>query len=171
MDRCINISNSKIIKIADKLGVSPITAAAKISVWQSVNGDKVPTIEDLKEYEFAKNINVDDVITLKTNTKWLYEKYNLLNSKGEVKTVSDLNKEKLNSWLSKLNRSPYFTFKSRLTPAGTKIFIFGKEQITELKWDSLSETVRTNLSNKGITTLIFESLNEKEKQNLIRCHG
>lgn len=171
VDRCINITNSKVIEIGEQLGVSPVTAAAKISVWQSRYGNKVPTIQDLKEFEFSRNVKGDNAIVLTTNTKWLYERYNLLNNKGNVKDVSDLTKPALNNWLTKLNQSPYFSFKARVTPSGTKIFIFGKEEFKELKWDSLSENVRTNLSKKGITTLIFEGLNEKEKQNLIRCHG
>ena len=46
-DKCINISNSIVINIAKELNIPPYLAAAKISAWQNINGDKIPTVSDL----------------------------------------------------------------------------------------------------------------------------
>lgn len=53
----------------------------------------------------------------------LYEKYELLNKKGEIKNVDGLSKEELKDWLDKLNRSNKYSFGTSKTPSGTKIFI------------------------------------------------
>ena len=67
-------------------------------------------------------------IPLTDSSKWLYRKYNLLNSKGEVKTVPYTNKkdiDSVNKWVDALNNNKSnYRFEVRLTPAGHKIFIY-----------------------------------------------
>lgn len=67
-------------------------------------------------------------IPLTDSSKWLYRKYNLLNSKGEVKTVPYTNKKDIdavNKWVKTLNNNKSnYRFEVRLTPAGHKIFIY-----------------------------------------------
>lgn len=85
--------------------------------------------------EFSKDNNniyaaqsASTPIPLTDSSKWLYRKYNLLNSKGEVKTVPYTNKKDIdavNKWVETLNNNKSnYRFEVRLTPAGHKIFIY-----------------------------------------------
>jgi hypothetical protein len=59
--KCISISNSIVIELAKELGLPPILAASKIAVWQEENGDRIPTIEELKTFVPNKEtINVNN---------------------------------------------------------------------------------------------------------------
>ena len=67
-------------------------------------------------------------IPLTDSSKWLYRKYNLLNSKGEVKTIPYTSKKEIdsaNKWVATLNNNKSnYRFEVRLTPSGHKIFIY-----------------------------------------------
>lgn len=171
MDRCLNINNQKVIELSKQLGLSPASTAAKIVVWQETNGNKIPTLNELKEFDIKNKSTINQAIVLNSETKWLYEKYNLLAKDGKIKDVSKMNKEKLKEWVDTLNLSPYFTFKSRNTTGGTKILIFPKETEKEIFWNELKPETQNILSSKGITETIYNNLSADEKRNLINCHG
>jgi hypothetical protein len=52
---CVNHKSHAVIDLASELGVSPLIAAAKISLWQEVNGlEKFPTVDELHTASVVK---------------------------------------------------------------------------------------------------------------------
>ncbi len=95
--------------------------------------DETPSLasaEEVKAYSLPDN-------------GWVYEKYNLLNKDGKIKTFS--NNAKGKEWLETLEKSPYLDFKLRSTTGGLKILIFPKENIFA---SEESKLVDTNLREK-----------------------
>ena len=63
--------------------------------------------------------------------KHLYQEYNLLNNKGEIKTVpynTVQEKADTHRWIESLNKSPYYYFEVRNTTVGYKILIADRQQ-------------------------------------------
>lgn len=171
MDRCLNINNNNVIELSKQLGLSPASTASKIVVWQKENSNKIPTADEIKEFDIKTRSIINQATPLTPETKWLYEKYNLLAKDSKIKDVTKMSKEGLKKWIDTLNLSPYFTFKSRNTMGGKKILIFPKESDKEIFWNELNPEVREKLSSKGITEIIYNNLSSDEKRNLINCHG
>jgi hypothetical protein len=67
-------------------------------------------------------------IPLTDSSKWLYRKYNLLNSKGEIKTIPYTSKKQIataDKWVATLNKNKLnYKFAIKLTPVGHKILIY-----------------------------------------------
>ena len=61
-DRCINPNNSKVIELAKELNKSKYEVAIDIKLWQDVNGEKIPTAQDLMptEIDFALEKQVSE---------------------------------------------------------------------------------------------------------------
>ena len=81
----------------------------------------VPESEYVKTYYGIMNL---------PGNEYLYEKYNLLNKKGEIKTVpynTPAQMERTNEWVRRLNLSPFYAFKLGKAASGMKIFIYEKE--------------------------------------------
>ncbi len=115
-NRCINISNPKVIEIAKKLNVPPAIAAAKISVWQDRNGPGIPTIIDL--------MGKDSPIPLKGNEE-LYARYDLLNGKGQIKSVEEV-KDPV-KWAASLSKgNTEHVVRVVKTTGGKKLLIYNK---------------------------------------------
>ena len=85
--------------------------------------------------EFSKENNniyaaqsASTAIPLTDSSKWLYRKYNLLNSKGEIKTIPYTTKKQIataDKWVATLNKNKLnYKFAIKLTPAGHKILIY-----------------------------------------------
>lgn len=91
----------------------------------------LPTIP-LDGYE--QRFYYDDMVIPLTEGRSIYEKYNLLNNKGEIKTVkynTIEEKKSTNRWVESLNKSPYYHFEVRKTPVGHKIFIINKFSVSD----------------------------------------
>jgi len=63
-DRCINPNNSRIVELSEKLGKTKHEVAIDVKMWQDVNGNKIPTVDDLlgkpKEilYQKVENLTI-----------------------------------------------------------------------------------------------------------------
>ena len=61
-DRCINPNNSRIVELAEELGKTKYEVAIDVKMWQDVNGNKIPTVDDL-----LGNPNVNNNLNFKLN--------------------------------------------------------------------------------------------------------
>ena len=132
-DRCIDPNNATVVKLADSLGKSRYEVAIDIEMWQNIHGNRIPTVEELIVHSNA-------AFPLVGNED-KYKHYDLLTKKGEIKTVNGLTKERIKDWMSKLNKSPYFSFKLRATSGGLKILIFKKDSTEKSLFNTGGEAV------------------------------
>ena len=86
MAHCVNRSSQEFTALAEQSNINPIVLAAKVSLWQEVNGlDNFPTISDIKTEEILPQTASPQTIALikdftnpVRHIQSFFQQYNLL---------------------------------------------------------------------------------------------
>lgn len=170
MKHCINVNHVDIMELSEELQLHQAIVASKVALWQEQNNnfDRFPTKEELSKPNsiqitapYPKAFGEIAPIKFKDNPE-LYKQYDLVNSKGERKSVPLNSKTK--AWIDKLNLSTRYNFvlikdtteryKISIIPSQTNqlgLFQLQSNKPTTEKIDALDIKLKQLLSNLGVT--------------------
>jgi hypothetical protein len=99
MANCVNISSQEFKTLAEQTNINPIVLAAKVSLWQEINGlEKFPTIESLEVsnlQDYALPISPDITVDFNFSQEEFNTFRDSYHTKEDIRLAADVISEKL----------------------------------------------------------------------------